>query len=98
MLSWGMGATRYLPHYTVEDYLQWEGDWELWDGVPVAMSPSPKWVHQDAAGRLFRQIGNSLDGEQCGDCHAAYEIDWHVRENQVVRPDILVVCDVVPED
>jgi hypothetical protein len=20
---------RYIPHYTVEDYRRWEGDWEL---------------------------------------------------------------------
>ncbi len=27
-------ALRYPPRYTIKDYLQWEGDWELVEGVP----------------------------------------------------------------
>ncbi|MEO1751242.1 hypothetical protein [Thiofaba sp. EF100] len=27
-------------HYTVEDYQHWEGDWELIEGRPYAMSPA----------------------------------------------------------
>ena len=32
-------AHEYLPHYTYEDYCMWEGNWELIDGIPYAMSP-----------------------------------------------------------
>ena len=32
---------KILPHYTYEDYTIWEGRWELIDGFPIAMSPSP---------------------------------------------------------
>jgi len=31
-----------LPHYTYDNYVQWEGRLELICGVPHAMSPSPK--------------------------------------------------------
>ena len=31
----------YVETYTYEDYKRWEGDWELIDGVPLAMAPSP---------------------------------------------------------
>lgn len=39
-------AIRYIPTYTVADYERWEGEWELWDGVPVAMSSAPIFRHQ----------------------------------------------------
>lgn len=38
-------APRYQPHYTVEDYRQWEGRWELMGGVAIAMSQSPFGQH-----------------------------------------------------
>jgi len=34
-------AHKYLPNYTYEDYCQWEGQWELIEGIPYAMSPLP---------------------------------------------------------
>jgi hypothetical protein len=39
---------RDLPilHYTIQDYNQWQGDWELIYGYPYAMSPSPLPKHQ----------------------------------------------------
>ena len=27
--------------YTYDDYVKWEGDWELIDGRPLAMAPAP---------------------------------------------------------
>lgn len=39
-------ADQYQPHYTVEDYELWEGDWELWDGHAIAMSPAARPDHQ----------------------------------------------------
>ena len=32
--------------YTVADYQQWEGDWELIYGQPIAIRPSPGVAHQ----------------------------------------------------
>jgi len=37
---------KYLPSYTYEDYKSWEGDWELINGIPYAMAPSPIKIHQ----------------------------------------------------
>jgi len=34
-------SAQLLPRYTYEDYKLWEGDWELLEGVPSAMAPSP---------------------------------------------------------
>ncbi|HRQ89463.1 MAG TPA: Uma2 family endonuclease [Bacteroidia bacterium] len=89
-----MPAVSYRPRYTAEDYLGWEGDWELWDGIPVSMSPSPNFFHQSTGVRLLKQLIRRLDSAPCpADCEALYEIDWHVTGNTVVRPDLMIVCE-----
>ena len=89
-------AAKYIPHYTLADYVQWQGDWELWGGVPVSMTPSPFGPHQLISMRLARQLGNQLDELACG-CEVLHEIDWVINQDTVVRPDLVVVCDGVPE-
>jgi Uma2 family endonuclease len=89
-----MSAVSYKPNYRIEDYLLWEGDWELWDGIPVAMSPAPNFFHQAIAGNLFYQLKKALHNEPCPDeCVAVYESDWHVDATTIVRPDLMVVCE-----
>jgi len=81
---------EYLPRYTYEDYLLWEGQWELIDGVPYAMSPSPSVDHQRINGWIFNQLLNLL--ENCGTCEALLPIDWKVNQLTVVQPDVSVAC------
>ncbi len=80
-------------HYTYEDYARWEGDWELIEGVPVAMSPAAGVEHQSLACEMIRQLGNQL--EECFPCRVLGEVDYKVEEETVVRPDVLVVCKPV---
>lgn len=89
-------APRYTPHYTVADYQNWEGDWELWKGVAVSMSPSPFGRHQAIAAKIFRLLGNAIEAIHC-DATALYEIDWIVSNDTVVRPNVIVLCGGVPE-
>ncbi len=84
---------RYIPHYTVEDYRQWEGKWELWTGLPVAMSPSSDRQHQRIGVRLLERLSHALKATGCQHCEVLYEIDWIAAEDTVFRPDILVTCD-----
>ena len=88
-------ARRYLPNYTARDYAQWEGDWELWDGVPVSMAPSPFGPHNSAAARLSFQLQLGLEASHC-DAEVLPETDWIVSDQTVVRPDVSVVCGDVP--
>ena len=89
-----MPALPFIPRYQIEDYLRWEGDWELWNGVPVSMSPSPNFRHQRVASEIHGEIRAQLQHNPCdGDCRALFEIDWHVDSSTVVRPDILVICE-----
>lgn len=90
------GAVRYTPEYSFEDYELWEGDWELWDGVPVSMSPSPTPRHQLVSGNLFTALKTAVDQNVSCDCFVLYETDWRIGTNTVVRPDIAVLCDGLP--
>jgi len=85
-------ARRYLPSYSVEDYLQWEGDWELFDGIAVAMTPSPFASHQDIGMRISSALFKQLEDSACDRCQVFYELDWIVDAHTVVRPDILITC------
>ncbi|MFA5508047.1 MAG: Uma2 family endonuclease [Vulcanimicrobiota bacterium] len=88
-----MALSNYAPRYTVEDHALWEGEWELWSGSPVAMSPSPGMVHQILAGRLIQRMNRALEEAKCCNCRAILDIDWRVNQNTVLRPDLLVVYD-----
>lgn len=88
-----MGAASYIPNYTIDDYLLWEGDWELWDGVPVAMSPRPAFRHQRISRNLLVELDSQLRAEPCQEaCEAICEVDWHVEETTVVTPDLIITC------
>ena len=79
-----------LPHYTYNDYIHWEGRWELIDGIPYAMSPAPSVKHQAINSRMHGQFFNLL--ESCKKCRATIYIDWKLREDTVLQPDLLVIC------
>jgi Uma2 family endonuclease len=85
-----MSTQPKLETYTVEDYYQWEGDWELVYGHPVAMAPSPLYIHQKLSAVIFRQLDEALD--DCPRCQALFEIDVEFSRDTVVRPDVLVIC------
>ena len=88
-------AIKYRPRYTLEDYSLWKGDWELWEGYPVAMSPSPFGIHQSILTRISRLIGNAIESSKCN-AETLVELDWVVSNDTVVRPDVMVVCGDPP--
>ncbi|MRI58591.1 MAG: Uma2 family endonuclease [Epsilonproteobacteria bacterium] len=79
-----------IEYYTYEDYKQWEGDWELIYGQPVAMAPSPMITHQAIAFEIAYQLRENLE---CEECLVVLEEDWIVEEDTVVRPDVSLICD-----
>jgi Uma2 family endonuclease len=87
---------RYTPHYHVEDYLQWEGDWELWNGFAVSTTPSPFGRHGAMLARLVTSLTNGVDRAEC-DASVLAGVDWIVAGDTVVRPDVSVVCGRPPQ-
>jgi hypothetical protein len=76
----------YVEHYTVDDYNLWKGDWELIDGMPYAMAPSPMVTHQSINGKIFAQLSDKLD--DCPECQALFEIDWKVSSDTVCQESV----------
>ncbi|BBP44279.1 Uma2 family endonuclease [Thiosulfativibrio zosterae] len=88
-------SLAYLEHYTIRDYAAWDGDWELIQGAPYAMSPSPSISHQRLEQSIAAQLFDGL--KQCLQCEVLSEVDWQIAEDTVVRPDILIACDIQGE-
>ncbi len=93
--------------YTYADYLTWPDDerWEIIDGVAFAMSPAPGTRHQRVAGRLYRVVGNYLEGKNCEVFIAPFDVRLSEREGltdekteNIVQPDLLVICDKMKLD
>lgn len=89
-------APKYTPHYTVEDYQRWEGDWELWNGIAVSMSLSPYGKHGALLVRAASEIERAIESVRCAASTLA-EVDWIVSQDTIVRPDLSVVCGAPPE-
>lgn len=84
-------AVKILPHYTYEDYEQWEGRWELIEGIPYAMSPLPVPKHQRIGGNLFTEFRLAL--KACKNICKVYQpLDFKVKDDTILQPDMLVVC------
>lgn len=85
-----------LPHYTYDDYVEWEGSWELISGIPYAMVPAPAKKHQRMNLKIAAQLDSLL--EDCEKCTTYLPIDWQIDEFTVVQPDVLVVCGDNPDE
>ena len=85
------GAYKILPHYNYDEYVLWEGKWELIDGIPHAMSPMPRPEHQAVAGNLHAEMRAAIKKNGCT-CTVYQPIDYKVADDTVLNPDLLVVC------
>lgn len=81
---------KVLPHYTFVEWEQWEGQWELIEGIPYAMSPLPVPKHQKIAMALGTEFTVAL--KPCSQCTAYQPIDYRVANDTIIQPNMLVVC------
>ena len=83
-------AIKILPYYTYEDYVHWEGKWELIEGLPYSMSPAPVPKHQIISASLIAFFHTEL--RKCNECFVTTPIDFKISEDTILQPDILIVC------
>ena len=83
-----MGAIEY---YSYNDYIQWEGNWELIYGYPLMMSPSPLITHQALANLIAFELTSSV--YECEQCLVLSEQDWKVSDDTIVKPDVVLICN-----
>ncbi len=90
---------QHIPRYSYADYAQWEGNWELINGYPFAISPSPALKHQRTSNAVSFIFNTALKESKVScNCEVVYEIDWHISDDTVVRPDIMIICGKHPDD
>ena len=79
--------------YTWQDYLNWPDDerWEVINGAPYNMTPSPSFRHQKIAGNFHGILRNKLQGKSCIPLIAP--LDVYFDDYNFVQPDVMVVCD-----
>ncbi|WP_456469713.1 Uma2 family endonuclease [Caminibacter sp.] len=80
-----------IEYYTYEDYKNWEGNWELIRGMPLAMAPSPVISHQIVATNIATELNSN---KKCEECIAVMEEDWIIEEDTVVKPDVSFICSI----
>ena len=83
-------ALAYIEHYTYEDYKRWEGEWELIEGFPIAMAPSPVITHQAIAFNVAKALDKNLE---CKECFVVLEEDYIVNEDTILKPDVSLICN-----
>ena len=85
------GITKEVQ-FTYSDYKKWNDseDWEIIDGKAYNMAPSPIRIHQEIGEKLLRKIGNYLEDKPC---KIYYDLDVVLSNEDIVKPDIFVVCD-----
>jgi len=83
---------KYLPRYTYDDWLHWEGRWELIEGHPIANSPLPSPEHQRAAAAIIYELTIALRISGCKNCKVYNPIDFKISEETILQPDVLIVC------
>jgi Uma2 family endonuclease len=79
-----------VEYYTYNDYKQWKGDWELIDGIPMAMAPSPMRKHQSIASKIISNLDKQID--ECISCEVLGEVDYKIEEDTLLRPDVVLTC------
>lgn len=79
-----------FEYYTYDDYVNWEGDWELIDGIAYAMAPSPAKDHQFLLSLLNFAFQKELFS--CQECKVFVEMDYKIDEENVVKPDLAILC------
>ncbi len=88
-------TAKEAHHYTYQDYLSFADDFrcEIIDGQVYDMTPSPTTRHQRVSGKIYRLIGNRLE-KQAHTCQVFNApLDVVMAEDQVVQPDVFIVCD-----
>lgn len=89
----GPTAEKIGNGFTYRDYVRWPDDerWEIIGGEAYSMTPAPTIRHQKISLYLSTQFGNFFKGKGCEPFSAPTDVVFD--EQNIVQPDLLVVCD-----
>jgi Uma2 family endonuclease len=83
--------------YTFQDWLTWEGAWELINAKAYSTSPAPTSLHQFIVGELHFYLRTFFQNRKCFVFVAPFDVYFSENEqydvaDHVVQPDLSVVC------
>ncbi|KQO01201.1 Uma2 family endonuclease [Paenibacillus sp. Leaf72] len=83
--------------HTYEDWLTWDGSWELIDGKVFNMSPAPTSLHQYIVGELYFALRTFFQNRNCYVFMAPFDVFFSESgdfqsPDHIVQPDLSVVC------
>ncbi len=93
-----MTAVKLLPYYTYKDYCNWEGRWELIEGIPFAMSPAPSPRHQWIVLNIGSELRSAIKKSKCKHCKVYDFIDVKIEEDTILQPDASIVCKPIAKN
>ena len=91
-----MAAKSLMEYFTYDDYKNWEGRWELIEGVPYLMTPAPHPNHQKIVFKIAKEISDNLKFNFANICDVYISpIDWKISEDTVIQPDVALFCEKI---
>ncbi|MGG4141707.1 Uma2 family endonuclease [Paenibacillus algorifonticola] len=83
--------------HTYEDWLTWDGSWELIDGKVFNMSPALTSLHQYIVGELYFALRTFFQNRNCYVFMAPFDVFFSESgdfqsPDHIVQPDLSVVC------
>ncbi|OQP50547.1 hypothetical protein A4H97_01525 [Niastella yeongjuensis] len=89
-------SERIIPYYTYDQWVRWEGLWELINGLPFAITSSSDIKHQIISSKVATVFTIPL--ELSKECSAYLPIAYKVSEDTILQPDLLVVAEEITKD
>lgn len=83
--------------HTYQDWLTWDGTWELINGKAYNMSPAPNSLHQFIVGELHFALRTFFQNRSCYVFVAPFDVFFsesgdYKLPDQVTQPDLSIVC------
>ncbi|MFS0727250.1 Uma2 family endonuclease [Paenibacillus sp. 1P07SE] len=84
-------------NHTYQDWLTWDGSWELINGKAYNMSPAPNALHQFVVGELHFALRAHFQNKSCYVFAAPFDVFFSENHqydlpDHVLQPDLTVVC------
>ena len=89
-----MAESNTNRRITISEIHEWDGNWELIDGIPHNMTPAPTPLHQRIVGELFFALRTHFGNDGCSVFVAPFDVQIDdVDEYTIVQPYISIFCN-----